>query len=299
MPPMSIEERRLVLASTLVLKTLGHSGFDRMLLELGLPEDVGAGSGLLARATSLGRYALSNPDAKAIDNRLLSAAIVDRARQEWDRGVRANLSHNEESEYEAALAGSVQSSPAASVKPVEAATTWTPTGPVHVHGDVHPPERFPGFRPASGKRPPARRKVFIVHGHDEAPRESVARFLEALNFEPVILHERPNRGRTIITKFQEEARDVGFAVVLMTPDDSGGKIGGDTASRPRQNVVFELGFFIGALGPERVVAMVKGQVEKPSDFDGVVYIPLDDGNWKLSLVRELAAAGYDIEKDLW
>lgn len=133
-------------------------------------------------------------------------------------------------------------------------------------------------------------KVFVVHGHDEAAREAVARFIEQIGFEAIILHERPNKGRTIITKFQEEAADVGFAVVLMTPDD----IVGDRP-RARQNVVFELGFFIGALGPAHVAALVKGDIERPSDFDGVVYISLDTGSWKTALGRELEAAGYTID----
>jgi predicted nucleotide-binding protein len=137
--------------------------------------------------------------------------------------------------------------------------------------------------------------VFIVHGHDEASREAVARFLEKIGFQVIILHERPNKGRTIITKFREEAEEVGFAVVLMTPDDTGGKVGGPLAARARQNVVFELGFFIGALGPERVAALVKGPVERPSDFDGVVYISLDDPGWKASLARELEAADFEMD----
>jgi predicted nucleotide-binding protein len=141
-------------------------------------------------------------------------------------------------------------------------------------------------------------KVFIVHGHDEAARETVARFIEKLGFEAVILHERPNKGRTIITKFREEAAGIGFAVVLMTPDDVGG-VPGPAADhlrpRARQNVVFELGFFIGALGPEHVAALVKGNIERPSDFDGVVYISLDDGSWRADLARELQAAGYEID----
>jgi predicted nucleotide-binding protein len=142
-------------------------------------------------------------------------------------------------------------------------------------------------------------KVFIVHGHDGEARLSVARFIEKLGFEAVILHERPNKGRTIITKFREEAAGVGFAVVLMTPDDVGGKAlahtTGPVLPRARQNVVFELGFFIGALGSERVAAMVKGEIERPSDFDGVVYISLDDGSWKADLARELEAAGYHVD----
>ena len=139
------------------------------------------------------------------------------------------------------------------------------------------------------------RKVFVVHGHDDAARESVARFLEKIDFTPIILHEQPNKGRTIITKFREEAADIGFAVILMTPDDQGGKAGAETRPRARQNVVLELGFFLGALGPERVAALVRGDVERPSDFDGVVYISLDSGDWRAQLGKELQAAGFGID----
>ena len=143
------------------------------------------------------------------------------------------------------------------------------------------------------------RKVFLVHGHDEAVRETVARFIQGLGLEPIILHERTNKGRTIISKFREEAADVAFAVVLMTPDDKGAKADAEGLNpRARQNVVFELGFFIGALGPEKVSALTKGRLEKPSDFDGVVYISMDDGHWKIELARELKAAGIDIDYNL-
>lgn len=142
-------------------------------------------------------------------------------------------------------------------------------------------------------------KVFIVHGHDGEVRETVARFIERLGLEPVILHERPNKGRTIITKFREESADVGFAVVLMTPDDLGGPAPVATTAelnaRARQNVVFELGFFIGALGPERVAAIIRGNMERPSDFDGVVYISFDKEDWGARLGQELQAAGYEID----
>lgn len=129
------------------------------------------------------------------------------------------------------------------------------------------------------------RKVFIVHGHDEAVREAVARFVQQIGLDPVILHERANRGRTIIAKFRDEAATVGFAIVLITPDD------GDL---PRQNVILELGFFLGALGPDRVAAIVKQPVTTPSDYDGVVYVPYD-GGWKLALAKELDAAGYKFD----
>jgi predicted nucleotide-binding protein len=147
----------------------------------------------------------------------------------------------------------------------------------------------------TGKVAGSARKGFVVHGHDDGARETIARFLEKIDFQAVILHERPNKGRTIITKFREEAADIGFAIVLMTADDHGAKVGEPTRPRARQNVVFELGFFIGALGPERVVAMLKGDVERPSDFEGVVYISLDDSDWRAALGRELEAIGFAID----
>ena len=151
-----------------------------------------------------------------------------------------------------------------------------------------------GLQPArSGAAP---RKAFVVHGHDEGAREAVARFLERIGFEAIILHERPNKGRTLITKFSEEAAGVGFAVVLITPDDPGkAERAVDLGPRARQNVVFELGFFIGKLGPERVVAVVKGDVELPSDYDGVLYVSLDKEDWQNKLGMELQAAGFEFD----
>ncbi|MDT8840101.1 nucleotide-binding protein [Paraburkholderia fungorum] len=141
-----------------------------------------------------------------------------------------------------------------------------------------------------------RSKVFVVHGRADGVKQDVARFLERIGIEPVILHERPNGGRTLITKFQEESADVAYAVVLMTPDDVGGLNDGlvtnRTQPRARQNVIFELGFFIGRLGASRVCALVQGKVEKPSDFDAVVYVAYDGTEaWQLQLARELAHAG--------
>jgi predicted nucleotide-binding protein len=139
-------------------------------------------------------------------------------------------------------------------------------------------------------------KVFVVHGHDRASKAEVAGFIRKLGFEPVILHERPNKGRTLITKFREEAIGAGFAVVLMTPDDLGkAEAAANLNPRERQNVVFELGYFVGKLGPEHVAALIEGNIEIPSDFDGVVYIPLDQADWQTKLGIELQEAGYEID----
>jgi len=110
-------------------------------------------------------------------------------------------------------------------------------------------------------------------------RESVARVFATLGLEPVILQEQPDRGRTIIDKFYYYS-EVEFAVVLLSPDDMGyaSEAGPDTAQlRARQNVILELGFFLGKLGRENVVALHKGNVEIPSDFSGVLFTPYVSG----------------------
>lgn len=140
-------------------------------------------------------------------------------------------------------------------------------------------------------------KVFLVHGHDEAARESVARFLEQLRLEVVILHEQPSAGRTIVEKLEANS-DVGFALVLLTPDDVGElkSGGGEARPRARQNVILELGYFFGRLGRSRVCALHKGEVELPSDYLGVIYINLDPGGaWRLLVARELRTAGFEID----
>ena len=150
---------------------------------------------------------------------------------------------------------------------------------------------------AQGNDRPSSNKVFVIHGRDEGTKQTVARFLERLSLKPVILHEQPNEGRTIIEKFEDHAH-VGFAVVLLTPDDVGSLKNEKTnlKVRARQNVIFEFGYFIGKLGRRRVCALVKGHVEKPSDYDGVIYIPLDDSDgWKMRLIRELKTAGFEVD----
>lgn len=139
-------------------------------------------------------------------------------------------------------------------------------------------------------------RVFIVHGRDEGPRESVATFLRTLDLDPIILNALPSRSRAVIEKIEEHS-DVGFAVVLLTPDDEGGLAGGQMHPRARQNVLLELGYFIGLLKRDRVCALVKGDVEIPSDWAGVINTHYDDlsQGWRLVLARELKAAGYKID----
>ncbi len=145
------------------------------------------------------------------------------------------------------------------------------------------------------QQPQRSNKIFIVHGHDGEARETVARFLESVGLVPIILHEQANKGRTIIEKVEANS-DVSFAVVLLTPDDEGCAKGGVSEPRARQNVLLELGYFIGRLGRDRVCALKRGMLEIPSDFAGVVWEPMDASNgWKQALGRELEAAGHTID----
>lgn len=141
-------------------------------------------------------------------------------------------------------------------------------------------------------------KIFLVHGHDDLALHESARFLEKLRQDVVVLREQPNQGRTIVEKFENYA-DVGFAVVLLTPDDTGGPEAVPIERflpRARQNVVFELGYFIGRLGRNRVCALYRPGVEIPSDYAGVLYIELDNkGAWRLQLAKELRAAGLPVD----
>lgn len=140
------------------------------------------------------------------------------------------------------------------------------------------------------------KKVFIVHGHDESVKISVARFLERLDLKPIILHEQASGGATIIEKIENNA-DVGFGIVLYTPCDLGkAKASDELQMRARQNVVFEHGYLIGRLGRSNVCALVKDDIEKPNDILGVVYINYDSGNgWHMDLFKELKNAGYDLD----
>jgi predicted nucleotide-binding protein len=133
------------------------------------------------------------------------------------------------------------------------------------------------------------RKVFVVHGHDNEAKETVARFIDRLGLVPIVLHEQANSGRTVIEKF-ETYSDVAFAVILLTPDDVGAPASEqkDLRQRARQNVIMELGYFLGKLGRSRVCALHKRGVEIPSDYQGVVYVELDTaGAWRTRLAQEL------------
>ena len=149
----------------------------------------------------------------------------------------------------------------------------------------------------SPKAPMDKSKVFIVHGHDNAAKSEAARFVENLHFKAIILHEQASSGKTIIEKIEANS-NVGFAIVLYTPCDLGvsQKQKDQLRPRARQNVVFEHGYLIGKIGRKNVCALVKGDIEIPTDISGVVYTPMDElGGWKLAVAMEMKSCGYEVD----
>ena len=152
--------------------------------------------------------------------------------------------------------------------------------------------------PVSNRNAARNQDIFVVHGHDKEAVESVARFIERLDLRAVILQERASGGRTVIEKFEEESSGAGYAVVLLTPDDIGapGDEPVETKRRARQNVIFELGFFVGRLGRDKVSVLHKGDVDIPSDYQGVIYVAMGEGDaWEIPLAREMKEAGIDFD----
>ncbi|MFL5739903.1 MAG: TIR domain-containing protein [Flavisolibacter sp.] len=139
-------------------------------------------------------------------------------------------------------------------------------------------------------------KVFIVHGQNNEIKVNVARTIEKLGLEAIILHEQANAGKTILEKF-EEYSDVGFAVVLLTDDDLGkNKKDDNLNSRARQNVILELGYFIGKFTRNKVCPLYIPGVELPSDLLGLLYIELDaEESWKFKLAKELKTSGLNVD----
>jgi predicted nucleotide-binding protein len=156
------------------------------------------------------------------------------------------------------------------------------------------------LKEAGADREKALKKVFIVHGHDEAALHKTARFVERLGFEAVVLKEQASGGRTVIEKLEDYTDNVDYVIVLMTPDDYGAalKNPSEVKLRVRQNVLIELGMMQQRYGRNKVCVMKKGEPEEASDLKGIITIDLDDRDaWKIPLAQELKHAGLEVDFD--
>lgn len=144
------------------------------------------------------------------------------------------------------------------------------------------------------------RKVFVVYGHDEIARTQLEAMLRRWDLDPIILDQQASSGQTIIEKLEEYGADVGYAIVLATPDDEGKAVNEESYKfRVRQNVVLELGMFLAKLGRNKVAILLKEDknFEKPSDIQGLIYIPFQNkvDEVAINLIRELSRQGINID----
>ncbi|MEP6880050.1 MAG: nucleotide-binding protein [Nitrosospira sp.] len=164
---------------------------------------------------------------------------------------------------------------------------------------------FGELRAAQGKSASSAlsNKIFIVHGHDEELKNETELFIRSIGLLPIVLHRQVDSGNTIIEKFEAHS-DVGFAIILLTPDEIAyvkdqDKLQDDKRvkeSRARPNVIFEFGYFVGKLSRKRVCCVLKGEVVFPSDLHGLIYKKVADSLEEIGmfLIRELKAAGYKV-----
>ena len=155
-----------------------------------------------------------------------------------------------------------------------------------------------------GKDVESNRKVFVVYGHDTNARTQLEAILRRWDLEPLILDQLASSGQTIIEKLEEYTPKASFGIVLATPDDIGYAKNNEANKkyRVRQNVVLEMGMLLAAKGRDKVAILLSQaeDMERPSDIDGLIYIPFKDNveDAKLSLAKEMQKNGYtlDIEK---
>lgn len=150
---------------------------------------------------------------------------------------------------------------------------------------------------------PRTKKVFVVHGRDEIAKTNLEVFLHEVGLEPVVLHRKADEGLTIIEKFEKHS-DVGYAFILLTPDevaylaveDSKPESERSKELRARPNVIFEFGYFVGKLGRSRVCCLYTGNVSLPSDVSGMIYKRYERSIEEVaySVIKDLKASGYDV-----
>jgi predicted nucleotide-binding protein len=155
----------------------------------------------------------------------------------------------------------------------------------------------PSTKSASSGAP---RRIIVVSGIDDAMKQDITKALNRLGLAPVIMHEEPSQGKKIVERSNDYA-DVGFAVVLLSPDVYVYPKGEEATKRertPKQDVILMLGFLLGKLGKDKVLVFYKESANFafPSDFEGVKFTAFDDrDSWRLTLIRELTNCGYSVD----
>jgi hypothetical protein len=126
-------------------------------------------------------------------------------------------------------------------------------------------------------------RIMIVHGRSEVSEE-ICTLVAATGATAFRMIDTSQIGGTIPEEFERLARSADGAVVVITPDDvgqatlaPGGKPKmGERQPQARQNVVLEYGWFWCRFGRSRVLPLVQGKVELPSDMLGLLKFPFTE-----------------------
>ena len=138
------------------------------------------------------------------------------------------------------------------------------------------------------------KKLFFIHGTNSSTKTMIIEFIEELGLEPIILQEFIAGGNTLIDEILTRS-EVKFAIGLLTPDNIGGTQPDKLSFRADQNVILELGIFVGLLGRNNVCGLYSGNLQLPEDYHGFEYVKIDrSGNWRNQTIKELKNAGFDI-----
>jgi predicted nucleotide-binding protein len=146
------------------------------------------------------------------------------------------------------------------------------------------------------------RRIMVVSGTDEIMKQTIIGALRKLGLAAVVMSEEPGQGKKIVDRFADYS-DVGFALVLLSPDVYGYPRGEEATKRersPKQDVILMFGFLLGKLGKDKVLAFYRESPNFafPLEFEGVKFTALDDrDSWKRTLIRELTACGYAIDAE--
>jgi len=188
-----------------------------------------------------------------------------------------------------------------------------------------PPEKKEFSEKREKTEQPLSKNIFIVHGKNHEPMKELKIMLYDFGLNPIVLHEKASGGLTLAEKL-EKYSDAGYAFVILTPDDVGcqeteveklkSRLKAPILKRPklvtpdeveqlfkklkpraRQNVIFEMGYFWGLLKRQKVCCLLKGDVERPSDIEGIVYVHFKESveEARYKIIKELTEAGYEIK----
>lgn len=193
---------------------------------------------------------------------------------------------------------------------------WESNKTIHFQGKPAEAQKFKdafwaaeiatGARAAPAAQPVAdnKTKIFIVHGHDHAALEQLELVLRRLGLDPFILQNNDGETRTLIEALEKRIyNEAAFGIVLMTPDDFGytkNKTNEDRQPRARQNVILEMGMIMASLGRDKMVILKKGNLELPSDVNGIIYLEFNEHVKEIAvkLANRMKGAGIPIAENL-